>query len=48
VSVNEQNQENKDLRKIDVSKMSEKFRAYFEAREALIEKYAKPKLESAA
>ena len=48
MDANEQNQENKELREIDVSKLSEKARAYFEARAALIEKYTKQKLENAA
>ena len=48
MKVNEQSRENKAVREIDASKLSEKARAYFEARAALIEKYSKPKLESAA
>jgi hypothetical protein len=49
MQANKQNQENnKDLNKNDLCKFRDKFRAYFEAREALIKKYAKPKSENAA
>ena len=48
VSVNQKNNEHKELKEIDVTNLSEQARVYFEARAALIEKYSKPKLESAA